>query len=262
MLRRPDRRRHSIRLKGYDYSQPGAYFITICAQDRASLFGAAAAGAVRPNAAGQMVERWWLELNHRFPSIRTQAYVVMPNHFHGIIAIVDPDVPPRVAAPVGADLCVRPVPGASETVVVCDQGTHPGGPMPPDGDAASRHRGAPVGADLCVRPVDAAADPVGADLRVRPVHADAGAPPAHAGPPLSEIVQWFKTMTTNEYIRGVKTLGGPGFRARLWQHNYYEHIIRGERSLRRLTRYIAGNAARWDVDRENPAAPRRTRATP
>jgi REP element-mobilizing transposase RayT len=59
-------------------------------------------------------------------------------------------------------------------------------------------------------------------------------------------------MTTNEYIRGVKTLGWPPFNGRLWQRNYYEHIIRDENSLNRIRRYIADNPARWTFDRENP----------
>ncbi len=65
-----------------------------------------------------------------------------------------------------------------------------------------------------------------ADLRVCPTTEG-----AHAGAPLPEIVQWFKTMTTNQYIRGVKIGGWPPFFGRLWQRNYYEHVIRNEESL-------------------------------
>ena len=53
--------RRSIRLRGYDYAQPGAYFVTICTQDRNALFGGSAGGALRLNDAGRMVERWWDE---------------------------------------------------------------------------------------------------------------------------------------------------------------------------------------------------------
>ena len=60
-------------------------------------------------------------------------------------------------------------------------------------------------------------------------------------------------MTTNEYIRGVKRSGWPPFRERLWQRNYYEHIIRDENSLNRIRQYIVDNPIRWDIDRENPA---------
>jgi putative transposase len=61
-------------------------------------------------------------------------------------------------------------------------------------------------------------------------------------------------MTTNEYIRGVKTASWPSFNGRLWQRNYYEHIIRNEESLNRIRQYILDNLARWAFDRENPEA--------
>jgi putative transposase len=100
--------RRSIRLRGYDYRAVGAYFITIVAQDRACLFGEVVDGEMRLSEAGRMVERWWLELNCRFPHVLTDAYVVMPNHFHGIVVIHSP--PPDTTAPpdVGADLRVCP----------------------------------------------------------------------------------------------------------------------------------------------------------
>ena len=69
---------------------------------------------------------------------------------------------------------------------------------------------------------------------------------------LSSIVQWFKTMTTNEYIRGVKQLGWPSFKGRLWQRNYYEHIIRDEESYRAIANYIITNPIRWNGDRFHP----------
>ena len=59
-------------------------------------------------------------------------------------------------------------------------------------------------------------------------------------------------MTTNEYIRGVKISGWPPFAGKLWQRNYYEHIIRNEESLNRIREYIANNPLQWELDRENP----------
>jgi len=64
-------------------------------------------------------------------------------------------------------------------------------------------------------------------------------------------------MTTNEYIRGVKTASWPSFNGRLWQRNYFEHVIRNEQSLNRIRQYIVDNPARWGFDRENPAATNR-----
>ena len=66
-------------------------------------------------------------------------------------------------------------------------------------------------------------------------------------------MQWFKTMTTNEYIRGVKTLAWPPFDRKLWQRDYYERIIRDADELDHTRQYIADNPLRWDLDDENPA---------
>src|SRR6185436_4204174 len=70
--------------------------------------------------------------------------------------------------------------------------------------------------------------------------------------PLPEIVQWFKTMTTNEYIRGVKQLGWPQFEQKLWQRNYYEHTCLSLKSLRNIRQYIQANPLLWPFDCDNP----------
>ncbi|MGH2558284.1 MAG: transposase, partial [Thermomicrobiales bacterium] len=77
--------------------------------------------------------------------------------------------------------------------------------------------------------------------------------PFEPKPSLSQIIQWFKSMTTNDYIRGVKVDGWPSFNKRLWQRNYHDHVIRNDRDLDRIRAYIEGNPARWPDDPENPA---------
>lgn len=77
--------RHSLRLPNYDYSQSGAYFVTIVAWHRECLFGEVANGKVKLNKIGQIVQWEWEELPKRFQYIELGAYVVMPNHFHGIL---------------------------------------------------------------------------------------------------------------------------------------------------------------------------------
>ena len=86
--------RRSIRLKGYDYSQSGLYFITICCQNRAPLFGEIIDGEMVLNEGGKMVEHWYYKLENKFNDIECCEMVVMPNHFHCIIEIVGAD--PRV----------------------------------------------------------------------------------------------------------------------------------------------------------------------
>jgi hypothetical protein len=68
--------------------------------------------------------------------------------------------------------------------------------------------------------------------------------------PLGEIVQWFK-MTTNEFIRGVKESGWARFDRKLWQQDYFEHVIRDEKSLNNIRRYIRANPLMWPHDRDN-----------
>ncbi len=84
--------------KGYDYSQAGAYFVTICIHSRQCLFGDAADGRMALNQAGWLVQQTWEQLPGRFPSVALDTFVVMPNHIHGVIAIS--------GCPVGAGLAL------------------------------------------------------------------------------------------------------------------------------------------------------------
>ena len=79
--------RRSIRLKGYGYAQAGAYFVTIVTQDRACLFGEVMDGVVAPSEAGLMVQTVWNELSVFYPGVDVDAFVVMPNHVHGIVVL-------------------------------------------------------------------------------------------------------------------------------------------------------------------------------
>ena len=104
------------------------------------------------------------------------------------------------------------------------------------------------------------ADPVGADLVPAPSvpvpSTPAPSTPALStpAPTLGDVIGAFKSRVTVEYIRGVKTFGWTPFDRRLWQRNYYEHIIRNEETLNCIRRYIAENPIRWAFDRENPFA--------
>ena len=111
----------------------------------------------------------------------------------------------------------------------------------------------PVGADLCVCPDDYQGRPTTEktipEKRVIGEHTSG----EHTGSPLHRVIQWFKTMTTNEYIRGVKQYGWAPFPGRLWQRNYYEHIVRNENEMSRLREYIRNNPAQWATDKDNPS---------
>ncbi len=85
-------------------------------------------------------------------------------------------------------------------------------------------------------------------------------PPLGAGPTqgsaptlsLSDMIRYFKMFTTSSYLKGVKDDRFIAFENKLWQRNYYEHIVRDEGDLNRIRQYIIDNPAKWDEDKENP----------
>lgn len=79
--------RESIRLKGYDYAQAGLYFMTICCQDRACLFGEIENGQMKLNDGGKIANDCWMEIPNHFPNAELHEHIVMPNHIHGIIEL-------------------------------------------------------------------------------------------------------------------------------------------------------------------------------
>jgi REP-associated tyrosine transposase len=113
--------RRSLRLKDYDYAQAGAYFVTICTQDRACLLGNVVGEEVRLSDAGRMVQVVWEQMSDRYPGIETDAFVVVPNHIHGIIVLVE-------SGPVvGAGPCACPNHGQTPKRIGQPQGVAPTG---------------------------------------------------------------------------------------------------------------------------------------
>lgn len=230
--------RRSIRFKGYDYSQPGMYFVTICLQNKTCLFGKVVDGEMQLNDAGRMVEKWYQELQNKFPDIQCQEMVVMPNHFHCIIHNV---------GMVGADLRVCPS-NKLDSSNLLDNQNHDSDNQNHDSDDQN-HDSDDRNRDLNDSNHDS-------DNRndISTKSNISGKPEIlgeHIGSPLQSVVQWFKTMTTNEYIRGVKNHHWPRFDGKLWQRNYWEHIIRNEKSYRNIAEYILNNPAKWHQDSLN-----------
>lgn len=81
--------RRSIRLYGYDYSQPGAYFITLCTHNRECLFGNIMDGKMVLNDVGKIAHQCWLEIPIHYPNVQLDEFIIMPNHIHGILIIND-----------------------------------------------------------------------------------------------------------------------------------------------------------------------------
>ena len=156
--------RKSLRLKHYDYSQSGAYFVTICTKGRQPYF------EKFPDLQ-DIVHNRWNGLKTKFPEIELDEFVIMPNHIHGIVFIVNTLV------------------GAIH--------------------------------ELPLR------------FRRRML--------------LPKVIGYFK-MNTAKQINQILNRTGQAF----WQRNYYEHIIRNEKELKRIREYIQNNPLKWELDRENP----------
>jgi len=168
--------RQSIRLPEYDYSQPGAYFVTVVTHLRKNIFGEIIDGQMYLNQAGKIVEQTWLNIPLHFPNTSCEIFVVMPNHIHGIIEIINEEI-------VGA-----------------------------------RH-----------------ASP----LRSTGIN---GVKPGSIG----AIIGSFKSAAT-KHLHQTKTI----IQEKIWQPNYYEHIIRDEQDYQKVYEYIMNNPLNWLLDEEN-----------
>jgi len=196
--------RRSIRLKGYDYSQEGLYFITLCCQNRAHLFGYIFNKEMILNDAGKMIVNQWLQLPDRFNNIVLHEFVVMPNHFHSIVQIV------------GATLVVAP---KTDSDII---------------------KGQPQGIAPTITPTIAPTDnDINNEIEnVNKIEKTVG-----------NIIGAFKSITTVEYINGVKNNNWKSFDRRLWERNYWEHIIRNEIAYQNISNYIINNPKKWSEDK-------------
>jgi putative transposase len=120
--------RHSTRLSGYDYALPGMYFVTIVAFQRECLFGEVVGGEMRVNDIGFIVESEWRRLPGRFEEVGIDLFILMPNHFHAILQILEVGDPPLVGArqkqscrtfkpPLASPLPVGPAAGSLGTII-------------------------------------------------------------------------------------------------------------------------------------------------
>jgi len=105
--------RRSIRLRGYDYADGGAYFMTICVHNKECLLGRVVEGQMVLSDAGQTVQRVWLSLTQRLPAVVLDAFQIMPNHLHGVFVIPGPGLEPSLAAATGAPV-VPPYPNRNK----------------------------------------------------------------------------------------------------------------------------------------------------
>jgi len=225
--------RRSLRLAGYDYSRAGAYYVTVCARDRQCLFGEVIAGEMKMNEFGQMVFEEWFKTGEMRPHIQLDAFVVMPNHIHGILVLDDGgtlqldrsfDRPtPRRGTLHVPPLHVPPLPYA---------------PVQPTPTGEQSEQPTPNMIPTIISD--------GGTWQRAPTVEQFGRPTPDSIP---TIVRLFKSATTACINRARNQPRLP-----VWQRNYYEHIIRDEAEWASIREYIETNPARWSEDRENPNA--------
>ena len=267
--------RQSQRLKGYDYTQAGTYFVTLCAHQRSCLFGEVRAGKMYLNAAGMMVQAEWENLPNRFPVAGIAAFVVMPNHFHAllclaasedVVANLSTDAPaplPSAAVITGrGEPCVRPSltghptasarPSASGHPTAFGCPPTPGHPTASDRPSASGHPSVFKGQTGDSRQTGGEGRTQGSPLPITQIQPpEANRPNGTRDGTIGRIIQAFKSITTGHYIRGVNEHGWPRFNGKIWQRDYYDDIVRHEAALGVLCSYIDSNPANWVGDSEN-----------
>ena len=229
--------RHSIRLKGYDYSADGFYFITICTKNRQHLFGHVVNGEMVLNEKGQIVKSEWLNtINVRQGEVILHEFVVMPNHFHAIIEIsrrrgvshtplshtplshtplshTPLSHTPQSHTPLShASLSHTPNNGVCDTTEgVCN--TMEGVCNTTEGVCNTMEGVCDTTEGVCDTPLRTPSKSLGA------------------------IVRGFKSAVSKKIGLSV------------WQRNYHEHIIRDSRGFEKISKYIRNNPACWDMDR-------------
>ncbi|MBI5414647.1 transposase [Candidatus Peregrinibacteria bacterium] len=268
--------RRSIRLQGYDYSQNGAYFITICVQNRECVFGEIKNGEMFLNDAGKMVQLIWEEIPEFYRGIEIDAFQIMPNHIHGIIVIqhecstvgAGPRACPEIedARPKIIDTCPEDIRIYHGNIHACRDVVRVyreisdvhinefgifhdiiGKPQNIIGQSQNIN-GQPQNAigqsqNITGQPQNA----IGQSQNITGQRQGV-APTESKILSLPDIVHRFKTMTTKKYTDGVKNNNWQPFSGKLWQRNYHEHIIRDEISLEKIREYIINNPYNWDED--------------
>jgi putative transposase len=167
--------RKHLRIKGFDYRDHYAYFVTICTSHRQHAFGEIDEGIWQPTRRGLIASECWIDIPNHHPFVELDAFVIMPNHIHGILSFVG-----DTGAPVAAT---------------------PASPLRAHGPLANS---------------------------------------------LGSVLGSYKSAVS----RNINKLR-PDSAKQLWQPNYYEHIIRNDRSMDLIREYIDSNPDRWDCDEEN-----------
>jgi len=212
----------SARLKSWDYGSNAPYFVTICTDNKICFFGNITEGKMYLSDLGQLANKYWLEMENKFPFVVLDHFIVMPNHVHAIINID------------------KPLPDCRDAIY-----------------RVSNSAGNPDGvdnSDLIYRVSNSAGNPDGVDNpdainsdainRVSTVRKTGGVtgnnnPMLHES--LSRFINWYKGRCTFE-MRKINTRFS-------WQPRFHEHVIRNEEDYLKIAEYIQNNPWKWQEDK-------------
>lgn len=207
--------RRSIRLKGYDYSQPGLYFITICCQDRINRFGNVENGKMVLNELGHIAHNEWQKLTERYLNMDLGAFQIMPNHIHGIILLKDTSLGTGFTPVQNEMISQNEMKFQNEMEFqnndgICTIERH-----------GENERNGETTIEVTARVATTAAIP--------------------------DIVGAYKSLVANGCLAIFKSYNQT--MGKLWQRNYYEIIIRNEKSYQNISEYIINNPTKWQNDK-------------
>jgi REP element-mobilizing transposase RayT len=199
--------RKSIRLKEYDYSQEGLYFITICCHNKSCLLGEIIDSKMHLNEAGNIVKECWLDIPKHFSNVILHEFIIMPNHIHGIIELVGANQ----HSPKDESKSIQSV-GANQH-------------SPNDKNKITTDNMANIDSQNMTN----------IDSQKR---ANIDSPLRSPSKTIGSVIRGFKIGVT-KWIRQNSSVYN------VWQRNYYEHIIRNDQSYINISEYITTNPQKW-----------------
>ncbi|NIO48707.1 MAG: hypothetical protein GTN73_04610 [Candidatus Aminicenantes bacterium] len=206
--------RNSLRLKGYDYSQPGAYFITICTENNICYLGNIVDGVTISYPISDVIQEIWQEIPKRFRGVDLDAFIIMPNHVHGIIIIKEEY----------REMIQQTCRNNSENI---DEGLIDQAP-------AKNHLNGKNGSLINRIRIKNQAFAAAKNWNLM----------KDSKRTVGKIIRYFKAKTA-------KIVHDKFFPSFQWQRNYYEHVVRSARELNSIREYIINNPLKWAFDREN-----------
>ena len=222
--------RRSIRLKGYDYSQAGLYFITICCNKRKCRFGKIENDEMILNEYGTIAYNEWVKLSERFTNFELDVFQIMPNHMHGIILLNEFVGAGFTPAQNNNDEHIARA-GVTPTQNNNDEHNVRAGFTPTQNNDDEHN-------------VRAGFTPT-QNANVATTVNEKGQP--QGAPTIGDIVGAYKSLTANNCLEIYKSKHE--MMGKLWQRNYHEHIIRNQQSYHTISNYIINNPAKWAKDK-------------